>query len=82
MKVMTLQQKICIFGKNRLLLQIFVKDKLLDLDFGNFDTKNISKIPIIGCIDISYELISFGIMSYYNFSVQMDHPVRGFYEPI
>ena len=72
---MALQQKICIFGKNWLLLQIFVKDKLFELDFGNFDTKNVNKLPTIGCIDISYKLIGFGVMSQYNLTVQVDQPV-------
>ena len=63
MRVMTLQYKMCIFGRNRQLLQIFVKDKLFELDFGNFNTKNVSKIPTIAYIENSYKLIGFGVMS-------------------
>ena len=63
MRVKTLQKNICIFGRNRLLLQIFVKDKLFDLDFGNFNTKNVSKIPTIAYFENSYKLIGFGVMS-------------------
>ena len=69
------QYKICIFVQNRLLLQIYVKDKWLGRDQWNFHTKNFMKISFRNFFQIEDILCSSGEMRFSFVAFEKNHTV-------